>query len=416
MKSKFFPIETKTACQLKWNWSTLYLYGGTTASCHRTGRSDISVENFDQFHNTEKKQSERTQMLQGLWPDDSCGYCKNIEDVGGHSDRMLHLSIPDMSPPELEIDPSAVVVTPTILEVFFNNTCNMSCLYCHPSLSSKINQEHKKFGEWRYKNIALSSVSPHPDHNVLLEKFWAWMNNNSHTLKRFQVLGGEPFYQDEYYKLLDYFESNPHPNLEFNLVTNLMVTNDRFIAMIDRWKSLLSRRHLKRIDVTCSIDCWGAEQEYVRHGLHLDQWQRNFEQLISQKWLSVNINQTISVLTIKTMPDLLHRLTQWRQQRAIGHYFSEVSPGPKYLMPQILGGGIFDQDFENILALMPSQTNQDRWARSYMQGIAAHITSSLPNHDEISNLRHFLDEKDRRRGTSWKQTFPWLVEEINHVV
>lgn len=416
MKSKFFPVKTKTACQLKWNWSTLYLYKGTTASCHRTGSSEISVENFNQFHNTGKKQSERTKMLQGLWPENSCGYCQSIEDVGGYSDRMLHLSIPNVSPPELETDPSAVVVTPTLLEVYFDNTCNMSCLYCHPSLSSKINQEHKKFGEWRYKNIELASFSPHPDHSALLEKFWIWMHNNSHKLKRLQILGGEPFYQDEYYKLLDYFEYNPHPNLEFNLVTNLMVEHNRFGAMIDRWRSLLSRKHLKRIDVTCSIDCWGIEQEYVRYGLHLDQWQKNFEKLLEQKWLTVNINQTISVLTIKTMPDLLKRLIQWRHRRPIGHYFSEISPGPEYLMPQILGGGIFDQDFENILALMPSQTDQDCRARSYMQGISTHIASSVANHNAIDNLRHFLDEKDRRRGTSWKKTFPWLIKEIDHVV
>jgi len=57
MSAKYFPIKTATACQLKWNWSTLYLHDETTASCHRTGWSPLTVENFDDFHNTEKKKT-----------------------------------------------------------------------------------------------------------------------------------------------------------------------------------------------------------------------------------------------------------------------------------------------------------------------------------------------------------------------
>lgn len=413
--SKFFPIRTATACQLKWNWSTLYLHGGRTASCHRTGWSDISPDNFDQFHNTEKKQAERHKMLQGLWPDESCQYCRDIEDAGGYSDRLLHLDIPDMSPPELDRDITAVKVSPTILEVFFDNTCNMACLYCIPSLSSQINQENIKFGDWMYKDIELKSCPRDSDYDKLIIKFWQWMGKNSLYLKRFNVLGGEPFYQKEYYKLLDYFTTNPHPDLELGIVTNLMVGTDKIDAMIDRWKSLLSNKHLRRIDVTCSIDCWGPEQTYVRHGLDLGTWEKNFQRLLEQKWLKININQTISVLTIKTMPDLLRKLQTWRQKHKIGHFFSETSPQPSYLMPDILGPA-FDRDFETIIDLMPKEHEQDKKAIEYMSGISGRIAKSDPNHEEIDKLIHFLDEKDRRRNTNWRKTFPWLAEEIDHVV
>ena len=52
MSGKYFPIKTKTACQLKWAWSTLYLNNGETKSCHRTGQSELTPENFLNFHNT----------------------------------------------------------------------------------------------------------------------------------------------------------------------------------------------------------------------------------------------------------------------------------------------------------------------------------------------------------------------------
>ena len=135
MSSKFFPIKTDTACQLKWNWSTLYLHQGKTASCHRTGWSQITPDTFDSFHNTPEKLQDRQYMLAGQWPANSCAYCREIEAVGGTSDRQLHLTIPNLVPRELDADTTAISVTPTILEIFLNNTCNLSCLYCLPSLS-----------------------------------------------------------------------------------------------------------------------------------------------------------------------------------------------------------------------------------------------------------------------------------------
>jgi organic radical activating enzyme len=416
MTLKYFPIKSDTACQLKWNWSTLYLTGGKTASCHRTGWSDLTVENFDSFHNTDKKQEERRQMLQGQWPSDSCDYCQKIESLGGFSDRMLQLDVPNMSPPELEIDPTAVKVSPVILEVFFNNTCNLSCIYCLPELSSKLNQEYLKFGDFKSEGVNLISIDKNNDYEKLLDKFWTWMQNNSHTLQRFNILGGEAFYQEEFYKLLEYMEQHPHPNLELGIVTNLMIDTDKLKKITDRFKVLLSRRHLKRIDLTCSIDCAGEPQEYVRYGLDLALWEKNFEFLIKYKWLKLNINQTISVLTIKTMPELLEKIARWRQQHKIEHSFSAITPQPTYLMPHILGNKTFKDDFEKIISLMPTVTQQDKLTVSYMEGIKNQICSAEPNPVEKRKLKIFLDEKDRRRGTNWKNTFPWLIKELNDVV
>lgn len=412
MPSKYFPIRTATACQLKWNWSTLYLTNGRTASCHRTTIVPLSLENFDDFHNLAPKKADRLLMLEGQWPASSCAYCKDLEESGKFSDRMLHLNVPDMSPPELEDDDRALEISPTILEVYFNNICNLACLYCIPELSSKINQENAKFGTWSYKDMTLETLSPDPNQEQMLAKFWSWMERNSHKLRRFNVLGGEPFYQDDYYKLLDYFETTSHPDLELGIVTNLMLGEDKLQDQILRWQRLLSKRHLKRVDLTASIDCWGVEQEYVRHGLDLARWQSNFESLLEHNWLRVNINQTISVLTIKTMPDLLKRLEHWRTKRRIGHFFSETDPQPSYMKPNILGSGIFEKDFENILALMPDHTDQDKMARSYMRSIGLHAAKSQRNDHEVDKLNHYLTEKDRRRNTDWRETFPWLVKEI----
>lgn len=414
MSKTYFPIRTATSCQLKWNWTALYLNGGFSRTCHRTAETPLTPENFNNFHNTDIVLDDRRRMLQGLWPETSCSYCRNIEESGGVSDRLRQIDTPDLSPPELIDNATAIQVSPTVLEVFFNNTCNLGCLYCTPVLSSVINAENQKFGSFEKNNVSLTAISTH--YKDLSPHFWSWFPTGFVKLKRFGVLGGEPFYQKEFEKLLDMIEQYPNPNCELNIITNLMVTADRLTMFVDRLKQLLLTKKLKRVDITCSIDCWGPQQEYVRWGLDLDQWQKNFELLIMNKWLYISINQTITALTIKTMPELLIKLKEWNAVRPVHHYFSGPSPGPSYVDAGILGGDQFKQDFDQILALMPQSTDEDQITYKYMLGIANSIITSDVDPQEVVKLLTYLDEKDRRRNTNWEVLFPWLTEYKKYVV
>lgn len=415
MTKKYFPIKTGTACQLKWAWSTIYLNSGITRSCHRTAESVLTPENFDTFHNTEIKISDRKDMLQGLWPEKNCSYCHNIEDNGGFSDRMLHLTIPDMYPAELDADPTAVSVVPTILEVFFNNTCNLSCLYCNPTLSSKTAEEYRKYGPFVSGSVSLLPVEER-HYKSLVPAFWRWMETHHTSLKRLHILGGEPFYQREMDILLDKISESPMPDCEINVVSNLMVSNKILSGYVRRFKRLVATRKIKRLDITASIDCWGPEQEYVRNGLKLEQWEENFEYLLSNSWIKLNINQTISPLTIKTMPELIKKLNGWKAVRNVGHYFGGVAPGPNYMKAGIFGPGVFDQDFSEVLSLMKRDTDEEKTACSYMQGIANEICNSKGDPELVKDFFVYLDEVDRRKGNNWRTTFPWLVEIKNNVV
>jgi len=404
-KKKYFPIVTSTACKLKWSWSTLYLNSGITASCHRTGLSEITQENFNEFHNTSVKLSDRTSMLEGQWPKENCAYCRKIEEAGGVSDRIRHTSIPEMFPEELETNPTAINIDPVIVEVFFNNFCNLGCLYCNPELSSSIEAEYRKFGNFNEHGVELLSVDTH--FKELIPYFWDWFPIGFVKLKRFHVLGGEPFLQKEFDKLLDMIEKYPNPDCELNVITNLMVPKNRIENYLEKFKKLLVGKKIKRIDITCSIDSWGEQQEYVRWGINLKEWEENFKLLLRNKWIYLNINQTISALTIKTMPDLLVKLTEWRKDRPIGHWFSGVTPGPSYLKNEIFDKSEFAAEVEHILSLMPTDSKEDKVAHEYMKGI---LSNTQYNGEEIKNLIIFLNEKDRRRNTDWRKTFPWLTK------
>lgn len=409
---KYFPIKVDPACPLKWNWSTLYIDRAQSACCHRTGFYPLTTENFDNFHNNPKVVAERIQMLNGNWPEESCFYCRQIESNNGFSDRMWHRGSEGLVPQELQENPTAVVVTPTVVEVFFDNLCNMSCLYCSPRLSSRINGEFVKFGAFEKNGVSLvPEVIDVNNSSALIEKLFEWMTVNLNKISRFNVLGGEPLLQPEFYRTLDLLEKHPCPNLEFEIVTNLKHDPEKFKQIVLRLKTLAVKRCFKRVDIVCSIDCWGEPQEYIRYGINLDQWQKNFETLLENKWITTSINITLSVLSVKSMPDLLKKINEWRKVHRVGVSISGVTPNPSWLKIDIFGPDLFANDYERILSLLPTTDDFEKRNVEYIKGIAA-TSQEAKKEDEVIKLYTFLQEKDRRNGTNWKRAFPWLILEF----
>lgn len=416
MDQKFFPIKNETACPAKWAWSTVSLTQGLTRSCHRTSESVLTPENFFEFHNTPLKIQDRESMLKGQWPEQSCGYCKHLEDRGNSSDRTRHLAIPYIVPDELKVDPTATKISPTLLEVYFNNVCNLGCLYCHDSYSSTIEAENKKFGLFKVGGVTLEPCQESWQFNNLLPLFWDWFKTGFAKIKRLHLGGGELFYQKEFFKVLDFIDHYPNPDCELNIITNLTVSHELVQSTVERFKDMLVKRKLKRVDITCSIDCWGPPAEYVRWGLDLNLWEKNFQYLLSQKWLTLNINQTIIPLTIKTMPELIIKLKSWRQDRPVGHFFSGAYPVEDYLKLDVLGEEPFAQDIDRILSCMPRDEDQDIEAYNYMNSILSQAKNTQLDVGRTQDMITYLNEKDRRRGTNWRNVFPWLSEIEKNVV
>lgn len=401
LKNRRFPIVTDTACQLKWTWSTIYLTTEKTASCHRTDHHRFDTTTFD-FHNTPSKLEDRRRMLAGQWPQRGCTYCQDIEAAGGASDRITNLDFPGIhAPPELNSDPQAITVTPRMLEVYFDNVCNLKCLYCGPHFSSLWDAENRRWGGPEFQK------STRIEQNK--QKLFEWLKHNRQHLTVFNILGGEPLYQAELEQCLDFFEAYPAPELKLQMFSNLNARLQHVKTVVARVKRLIDSGHLREFEITASLDCWGPEQEYVRYPLDLTVWQQNFEYLLSEPWINLIINSTVTPLTVKTLPDLLARINQWNQVRTVHHYQNSVN-GPSYMFIDIFGD-IFAEDFARALELKPEATPEQQSVKLYLQGIAQQSQHG-PRPEEIKKLFDFLNTIDQRRGTSWPSTFPWLVAEF----
>lgn len=401
-KNRVFPIKSATACQLKWTWSTIYLTTGRTASCHRTNHHRFDTAQFD-FHNTPEKLADRQRMLAGTWPDKGCNYCQDIEAAGGASDRITNLDFPGIhAPPELDLDPGAISVTPRMLEVYFDNTCNLKCLYCGPHFSTLWDAENRRAG--------LPAFVKDPELENNKQRVFEWLKHNRQHLTVFNILGGEPLYQDELQQCLDLFREYPAPELKLQIFTNLNAKYDHVVNTVEQVRELIDQGCLREFEVTASLDCWGAEQEYVRFPLDLAQWEKNFEYLLSQSWINLIINSTVTPLTVKTLPDLLQKINQWSQQRTIYHYQNSVN-GPEHMMIDIFGD-IFVEDFRRAIELKPVNTPEQIASKNYLLGIAQQSAHRGPRPQLITTLFETLNTLDQRRRTDWQQTFPWLVDEF----
>ena len=418
MKSKPFPIKEGLPCQLKWNHSTVFLTMSTTASCHRVTHDSYEIKDGKlQFHNIKNKVEARKKMLNGIWPGRGCEHCRSTEDAGGHSDRMSHLNMPGVTAPkELNENINAVSVTPTQLEIYFGNTCNLKCLYCNSKFSSTIDNENRIFGAFSEgdKTIPGHSVFIEPqiqinpnidrDTNLLFD----WLDEHMHDLNKLIVLGGEPFLQKETERLIALLESRSNPELDLVIFSNLTVDPARVQKWLSRMWKLVEQGRIHHLQVVGSLDCWGPQAEYVRNGLDLKKYTENFEFILNKTEITPSINSAMTALTIPTLPDLIQRVNKWSKKRQV--YWSGMKAGDShrpYLNPTIFGEKIVTLGLQRAVDIF--ETNGDKIKSLQLEnlkGITTECLNTEPDLVQQKLLKVYLKELDRRRGTDYTLLFP----------
>jgi hypothetical protein len=358
------------------------------------------------FHNHPGKLEDRTKMLQGLWPGNGCEYCRKIEDAGGISERTAYINSSPLSPKELRTNPNEIKVTPRILEVYFTNVCNQKCVYCSPFFSSLIQREIDKFGplETEYD---LAGFKARDDYEKLKADFWVWMEKNSRDLYQFQILGGEPMYQPEFEECLEFFERHEHPQTNWKIFSNLKHPKKDFKKRIDRISKLIEDKKLLSFEIVCSMDSWGPQAEFSRHGMDLKEWEENFNVLIESPLVNISIHSTITPVSLPTMGDFYRKIMEWRKIRRIDFGWNTVAR-PTFMNPEIIGH-YAKPFFEDLLSTIP----EDDHRKQYLYGFEKQVTTYEIDKDRLKRLSNYLDKIDMRRNTDWKSLYPWLVELLN---
>lgn len=406
MENNFKNImNNQSVCGLKWAWSTIRLQLGLTDSCHRTAHDVITPDTFHTFHNTPIKIETRKTMLAGQWPNHGCEYCKHIENAGGISDRIVanETIVDEYLPQELINNRVATHVSPSIIEVYFNNLCNMSCIYCSAEYSTVWEQENIKFNDYTDLNfIKIGS----PTYTAMVTAFFQWLDTNILKIKELHVLGGEPFFQLELEVLLEFLRTHPNPKLNLKIFSNLKIAQPKLIKILAILDSFIVTNTVESVELILSIDCWDKQQEYIRTGLSISQWENNFSFIMKNyQNIIVHIHSTISNLAIPTIVGLIEKLNHYNTFRPTNPaiYSSDFIVHPKFLSPTIFPAGYFDQNYDAVLDIV-----QDSEAADKVAGYKKTINYLPYKPDLIVELVAYLDKLDVRRNTNWRTVFPWL--------
>jgi pyruvate-formate lyase-activating enzyme len=404
--SKYFPIKNASACVYKWGWNTFRMQSGRSSSCHRVVPSFVDINNFESFHNTPESINDRKLMLSGEWPQNrGCQYCSNLEAASGVSDRTYHNDIPGLTPVEFSTQDQPLIVTPSISEIYIDNTCDLGCVYCRPEYSSVINQEVKKYGEYP---IGLKPIEKNSDSATYFDLYVKWLTKNYQNLNSISILGGEPLLQKGFWQIVDLLDELSPSSLNLQITTNLNSSTPVLEKFVDKMYQLLKKRKIKKVIVSCSLDCWGEQSEFVRYGLNLKQWQKNFEFLISKKWLHIEVHHVVSSLTLKTAHELQEIISQYKQiNPKIVQSYHMVDGG----FENIYGISMFEPSMflpqlTQLLNTFPITQEWDNASKQRLDGIVKLCSKAQHNVDSLRNLKKTLDLVDHRRNTNWKLLFP----------
>ena len=437
MKAQLGPA----LCLAKWKQVSLHLPTGLNNSCYHPPLHAIPVEglvnNPGQLHNTPYKKQQRQIMLRNERPSE-CQYCWNMEDLDKLSDRHYRSGEPWAAVDFEKIKNSTGDednVIPSYVEVNFNHACNLKCSYCSPQFSSSWQDEIERHG-------AYPTLRPHnaPEHfsgdrrpipardaNPYVDAFWAWWPTLYPHLKHFRMTGGEPLMDRNTYRVFDYVLAMPKPDLHLNVTSNFSVEDQLFNKYISYVKQLCNT-NIEHFMQYVSIDSgYIMHAEYIRHGLDANRLWSNVHQYLSEVPTRNSITfiitmNNLSVLGLQSMFELILDLRRTYSSTYQRVWFdTPVLRQPAWQSLQILPEsyvGKLEQAKEFMMANLVSDTNQLHGFKDYEvarldRDIAwMRAGQDLPA-DKIAQHKadfyRFFNEHDRRRGTSFLNTFPEMT-------
>ncbi|MEQ1723360.1 MAG: twitch domain-containing radical SAM protein [Pseudobdellovibrio sp.] len=425
-----------TFCLAKWTMSTIHLQQGETHSCYHPWTHKIPLKEISEdpsaLHNTEFKKQQRKKMLDGERPKE-CQYCWNIEDLKKDhiSDRMIHSnqSWSKIDFKKVSSSSWSKNINPRHLEISFDSVCQLKCIYCNPTVSTKWLEEVVEHGGYKTstkfndyvksgdRQATLDKIN-NKSSNPYVDAFWRWWPDLYKSLHVFKITGGEPLLCKDTFRVLDYVSNNPHPNLNLIINSNLSVSDALIDKLILNINSL--SENISSLTVFASIDTHGIQAEYIRTGLDYARFMKNINRLLSEcSKCNIAFTVTYNALSVPRLELLLNEILLLRKKYSSENnkrvYFdTPYLRYPDHLSIQLLDES-FDVYFENQLAFMKQHTHLvygfEELEIMKIQRVYDWKKSGLPAEAKETFKKDFyiyFKEHDKRRKTNFKESFPEL--------
>ena len=261
-------------------------------------------------------------MLEGEKPS-GCQYCWNIESMGEDyiSDRHIRNSsiFTEERYEQAVRGPWDQNINPEYLEINFGNECNFKCGYCHPKYSTRFFNEIKEHGPVTSVvnhrcDVDWMTLYQREEENPYVDAFWKWWPELRKTLNIMRITGGEPTMHRSTWQLLDKIDEDPMPWLEVNINSNLGTKTALVEKLSASAKKLCDEKKIRSFKLFTSLDTWGPKAEYIRTGLDLVLWEKNFHTYLQNTDSPITFMITFNIFSVTTFKELLAKFLEWRKQ------------------------------------------------------------------------------------------------------
>jgi organic radical activating enzyme len=287
-----------------------------------------------------------------------------------------------------------------------------------------IHQEQKRFGRFDQDGIVLdyNSFKVNPNIKRDIDRLFEWFDKNIENLHKLSIFGGEPFLQVETERMIQFLEKRSLPDLTLIFFSNLNVDHERVKKWIIRLNKLVKEERLDRLVIVGSCDAWGAAGEYVRSGLDLKLFEKNFEYILNETQIQQQINSALTVTSVPGMVEMVEKINQWSKIKPVYWSFlkaADRNTNTGYLYPGIFGNKINSLGLTEVVEKFDTHTNGYPDSvkvahKKYMQGHIIEFENAEPDLYRQKQLKTYLNLLDKRRGTDYKKVFPeisgWLED------
>jgi hypothetical protein len=395
------------------------------------------------LHNTPYKKEQRKIMLRQERPQE-CNYCWAMEDNGKLSDRHYRSGEPWAAKDFDVIKNSSgdEDVVPSYVEVNFNHACNLSCSYCSPQFSSTWQQEVERWGAYPTSNphndpshfVGRRRPIPAREDNPYVDAFWSWWPDLYPELTHFRMTGGEPLMDKNTYRVFDYVLANPKPDLHLNVTSNFSVDEKSWQKYLGCVKQLCEGEKIEHFMQYVSVDSFGSQAEYIRHGLNFNLLWDRVNQFLTEipGRNSITFIVTMNNLSVTGLGQLFSAILGLRKIYSKTYqrvwFDTPVLRQPAWQSLQLLPESYADQ-LETVWAYMLKniETEQTRfqgfkdyeiarldrdiaWMRDGQRLDPVYINKNK------ADFYNFFAEHDRRRGTDFLKTFPEMTAWWNECI
>jgi hypothetical protein len=234
--------------------------------------------------------------------------------------------------------------------------------------------------------------------------------------------------QKSTYRLFDELEKEPKPNLELNVNSNFGGKERQLAKFTDSVNSLLTQNKIKSFKLFTSLDTWNERAEYIRDGLDLSVFERNFDYFMQSTTAPVTYMITFSLFSVTTFETLLEKILEQRRkynnvdsgrwQRI--HFDTPYLKEPLQHDINILPKETYLPYMESHLQFIKDNTKEgskehfsemeyEKFRRvvDYMKNTTYDVNKVREGRKDFWN---FFKEHDRRRNLDFEKTFPEMSD------